>query len=207
LQPSGGGEDSTAGGQDPAALNALTAALSSTALAAEADQQQLGPDAAAYSAAAGTYALDPSSPHHQLVQISAGADLTPQVFAQQQQQQQQQQGQEFADSRMPQDMNAQALNSQRSRSTNGRLQEGAKVDMGAGLECIKSSGGGRRCHSSANPLKQTLFDFSAVEPEHAAVHFMKASDQEDFRWGAVCDDMPCVLHHFCLLCVVGWLLA
>jgi hypothetical protein len=72
----------------------------------------------------------------------------------------------------------------RSKTTDGRLQQGPpRRDGGLGVvDGLRASSGGRRRPVSATVIKQTLFDFSAVMPMHAEVHYLRASDQEGLRW-------------------------
>lgn len=182
LQPSGGGQSST-GTQgcaqpDPAAAAAGADSTQQGTLPEQDCQQD------AYAAAAGSYGQDPDAAagdvDYQVLRISAGADFSAQGA------QHACSLQEAADSQAPQDMDGQQLlqDQARSKATDGRLQQGPpRRDGGLGVvDGLRASSGGRRRPVSATVIKQTLFDFSAVTPTHAEVHYLRASDQEGLRW-------------------------
>lgn len=133
---------------------------------------------------------------YQVLQISAAhaLDDVPQPMQQQHSQQLElpqqpelQQEEEICDDQLQQDLNGQMLlqKQNRSKTAAGRLEAveegGDKAEALAG--CIASSGGSRR-PLAAVLVKPTLFDFSAADPMHASVHYMRGADQEDFRWVA-----------------------
>jgi hypothetical protein len=131
-----------------------------------------------------------------VVQVTAGDDVSTggqqQAYAQQQE--------ASSDARMLQDLNQGPpqvflQDTGRSQSTGGRLEASAAAagaaEKGSGLGVVsgwRASSSGRKAgrpNTSASAVKPTLFDFTPADPVHAEVHYMRAADQEDFRWVSV----------------------
>jgi hypothetical protein len=91
------------------------------------------------------------------------------------------------DAQMAQDLNGQMPQvllhyKARSQSTGGRLEAGVPKEGALGVVGgFRASSSGRRRPAAASPIKQTLFDFRPAEPMHAEIHYLRTTDQEDFR--------------------------
>lgn len=121
-----------------------------------------------------------SDPGYHVLQVSADGNEQA-VYCSQQQQ-------ERSDEQLPQDHDSDHMlllqHQASSKTTGGRLEEAGKHGSGGAfdqLDRVLGSNGGRRRPATAVSLKQTLFDFTPVDPVHAEVHYLRAADQGDFR--------------------------
>jgi len=191
LQSSGGGAGSQGG---LAAAVQLKAALHTADSSLQGHSSNPAEIVNTQSASVPGHGFAPGSESgYQVLQISAAhaLDDAPQPIQQQHSQQLElpqqlvvQQEEEVCDDQLQQDLNGQMLlqKQTRSKTAAGRLEAVEEGDGKAGglAGCIASSGGSRR-PLAAVLVKPTLFDFSAADPMHASVHYMRGTDQEDFR--------------------------